>query len=88
MKYKKADVLPAELLKEVQKYIQGALIYIPNREGQRKKWGEKSGSRSALQQRNEEIRRLFRAGATIEQLAIQYCLSWESIKKIVYFRKK
>ena len=43
MKYINADIiLPEELLKEVQKYVQGGMVYIPKPEGLRKKWGENS----------------------------------------------
>lgn len=49
MKYINADIiLPEELLKEVQKYVQGGMVYIPKPEGLRKKWGENSGSRVYL----------------------------------------
>lgn len=45
MKYTSAeDVLPEELLKEIQKYVQGRMVYIPTSEGSRKKWGEKWGT--------------------------------------------
>ena len=43
MKYMKAAVIfPKELLKEIQKYVQGEMIYIPNPAGLRRKWGEHS----------------------------------------------
>lgn len=88
MKYIKADViLPEELLKEVQKYICGGLVYIPQPNGVRKGWGECSGSRMYLNQRNNDIRAKFRKGYTIEQLCEKYCLSYDSIKKIVYSNK-
>ena len=85
MKYVNADeVIPPELLKEVQRYIEGYMIYIPNREGVRKRWGENSGYRSQLQTRNREIRERFGAGESIDRLAEGFYLSCESIKKIVY----
>lgn len=85
MKYINADIiLPEELLKEVQKYVQSKMVYIPKPEGLRKKWGENSGSRAYLKNRNEEIRRKFTEGASIDDLSSQYCLSCDSIKKIVY----
>ncbi|WP_339328803.1 hypothetical protein [Paenibacillus polymyxa] len=41
MNYLKAtDLLPDDLLKEVQRYIQGELIYIPNRPSERRRWGK------------------------------------------------
>ncbi|BBH24410.1 hypothetical protein Back11_57550 [Paenibacillus baekrokdamisoli] len=85
MKYISAnDIFPEELLKEIQKYVHGEVVYIPNPEGIRKKWGEKSGNRSYLTERNKEIRQKLATGSTIEQLAIHYFLSHESIKKIIY----
>lgn len=46
MKYVKASaVLPKKLILEIQKYVQGETIYIPNSESTRKKWGTLSGGR-------------------------------------------
>lgn len=88
MKYINADtIFPEELLKEIQRHISGGLIYIPRPKDAHKKWGENSGIRRVVQERNDEIRRLFAAGTTIDQLAEQYCLSIDSIKKIVYCKK-
>lgn len=85
MKYIKADrIFPEELLKEIQKYVHGELIYIPRPKGKRKKWGENSGNRIYLKKRNEQIRKRFDMGATIDQLSRIYCLSNDSIKKIIY----
>ncbi|MGO4732701.1 CD3324 family protein [Paenibacillus sp. 2KB_22] len=88
MKYINADtIFPEELLREIQRHIPGGLIYIPRPKDAHKKWGENSGGRKIIQERNVEIRQLFAAGATIDQLADQYCLSVDSIKKIVYCKK-
>lgn len=88
MKYVNADIiLPESLLKEVQKYVQGGMMYIPTPPQARKGWGENSGGRTFLDQRNEEIRRNFSGGASIPQLSEQFCLSCDSIKKIVYAKK-
>lgn len=85
MEYKSAEkILPKALMDEVQKYIQGECIYIPKADGSRKKWGEKSGARKELAQRNETIRAYFKNGATIESLSEKFYLSINSIKKIVY----
>ncbi|MNH92229.1 hypothetical protein D3C73_448050 [compost metagenome] len=88
MKYVNADIIfPEELLKEIQKYIQGGMLYVPKPQGLRKKWGETSGSRQYLNHRNNEIRQKFSCGITIDQLSEQFCLSCDSIKKIVYSNK-
>ena len=84
MKYRKAsDVLPDELLREVQKYIAGESLYIPKGK-RRKKWGEDSGGRRFFIQRNEEIRNRFFHKVSMEELAEEYNLSYETIRKIVY----
>lgn len=85
MKYVNADIVfPEELLKEIQKYVHGSMVYIPTPEGQRKKWGENSGSRKHLSLRNETIRQQYIDGATIDELSDQFCLSIDSIRKIIY----
>jgi Mor family transcriptional regulator len=85
MKYVNADIIfPEELLKEIQKYVQGGMVYVPKPEGLRKKWGENSGSRKYLHQRNNEIRQKFSVGVSMDQLSDQFFLSYDSIKKIVY----
>ena len=88
MKYVNADIIfPKELLELIQKYFCGGIVYVPNPEGSRKKWGESSGSRTHLWHRNAEIRNQFSNGVTIDQLSDQFCLSNDSIKKIVYSKK-
>ncbi|EES73970.1 CD3324 family protein [Paenibacillus sp. MB22_1] len=77
------DVLPPRLLKELQTYIQGELLYIPKPERSRALWGELSGSRLTIAKRNEEIFRLYRAGSKVRDLAERFHLSDESIRKIL-----
>lgn len=85
MKYKRAeDILPEALLKEIQKYAKGEMVYIPSPEGIRKGWGENTGNKAYLQSRNSEIRSLFCEGSSIDHLTEVFCLSYDSIKKIVY----
>jgi len=88
MKYENArDILPANVLKQVQKYTQGTLIYIPS-DGTRKPWGEASGYKHALSQRNRDIRNKFVEGASADELAAMFYLAPETIKKIVYTKKE
>ncbi|MCJ7841404.1 CD3324 family protein [Lederbergia sp. NSJ-179] len=85
MSYKNGkEVLPPHLLKELQKYIQGELIYIPKQNKQRAGWGEANGSRQLIAKRNEEIYQLYREGRSFEDLEQEYNLSIDSIRKIVY----
>lgn len=86
-KTKVTERLPADLLQEIQKYIQGESIYIPKPKAAYKKWGENSGGRKHTADRNQQIRALFQSGMNIEQLADHYHLSVETIKKIVYVKR-
>ena len=84
MKYENAaDILPEDLLQRVQKFAAGKLIYVPETIGKRS-WGETSGYKRYLAERNQEIKEKFISGAGVETLADEYSLSIESIKKIVY----
>ena len=79
MKYlNAAEILPEHLLKELQMYVEGEILYIP------KTWGAVNGSRIFYQERNKEIQRLFQSGSSVESLANQYGLAYSTIKKIVY----
>lgn len=87
MSYKNAsEILPSHLLQEIQKYIEGGLIYIP-KNGKKTAWGYLSGARKIIDNRNKEITRLYENNATIEEIASRFFLSEETIKKIVYGNK-
>nr|WP_275507582.1 CD3324 family protein [Clostridium ragsdalei] len=82
--YKKAaDVLPLELVSQIQDYIDGEYIYIPRKQCNRKTWGEKSGSRNMLFYRNLEIYSKYRKGASIDYLSETYYLAPKTIQKIL-----
>ncbi|WP_042163265.1 CD3324 family protein [Paenibacillus gorillae] len=89
MKYTNASkVLPEELIIEIQKYVQGETLYIPKQQTEYKHWGSLSGGRRMLDQRNNAIRMAFMNNKSIEQLAADYFLSTDTIKRIVYSHKK
>ena len=85
MNYRNAqDILPDKLLKQLQKYTSGELLYVPAEEG-RKKWGSNSGAKQFYETRNEEIRyRYFHKKQSIESIAEDFSLSYETIRKILY----
>lgn len=84
MKYENAkDVLPPDLITQIQKYAAGKLLYIPQKE-EPKAWGSLSGTRQKLLQRNQRIFNEYKEGKGIGELAEEYFLSADSIKKIVY----
>lgn len=84
MKYVKAqDVLPEEILKIIQKYVDGKYLYVPRKDENHKAWGEKSGIRNSLKIRNKEIYKEYINGATIDELTQKYYLSEKSIRRII-----
>ena len=83
MQYRNAkEVLPEELLRMLQKYAEGSLIYIPRADPV--KSDRRRDERIRLKQRNEEIRRKKKNGSSIEELMKEYYLSYDTIKRIVY----
>jgi len=85
MSYLKAEeFLPDELIREIQKYISGAQIYIPGDRDQKANWGEKNGTRARLRERNRNIKSLKKSGWSLDALADKYYLSTDSIRKILY----
>lgn len=89
MKYVSVDgILPDNLIREIQKYIQGEYIYIPVMPEKKKKWGENTKSREYLLIRNAEIQSRYISGKGISDLAQEFFLSESSIKKIVYSKNK
>lgn len=89
MSYRNAkNILPPDLLEQVQKYVQGEQIYIPQKGNERTKWGKKSGAVKNISFRNKEILAKHQEGFSYEELAQIFFLSTESIRKIVYAQRK
>ena len=85
MKYGNAKViLPDALVKELQKYVQGEYIYVPIEQKKQKRWGEVSGYRKELEQRNRQIRKEYRGGVSMKCLSEEYGLSIYAMRKIIY----
>ncbi len=89
MKYQKAqNVLPSELVKLIQEYVDGDYLYIPRKNQNKKLWGSVSGSRFELNQRNTEIFNQYQQGVSITELMKQYYLSDSSIRRIIREQRK
>ena len=85
MKYKNAKaVLPDALVKELQNYVQGEYIYIPVEQKKQKRWGEVSGYRKELEERNKSIKEEHQNGISMEFLSEKYNLSISAVRKIIY----
>lgn len=89
MKYVNAEhVLPEDILKLIQDYVDGEYLYIPRKDGNQKAWGEKSGIKSSLKLRNADIYQKYLQGETISHLATNYFLSEKSIRRIITEQKR
>ena len=77
------EVLPEGLIREIQKYVDGKVLYIPRKTENSIAWGEKNGAKGRLAKRNEEIVSRFFSGESITELAKMYFLSEKRIQGIV-----
>lgn len=77
------DILPAELIGQIQQYADGVTLYIPRRADDRRRWGTASGARQELLRRDRAIRADHRAGMDTAALAEKYFLSVKSIQRIL-----
>lgn len=83
-----SDVLPRDLLDQIQEHVDGVAIYIPTKQGARKAWGEGTKIKEELRKRNEKILQEFQAGRSFGELATKFYLSTKSIERIIYGMKK
>lgn len=89
MRYKNGrEVLPENLLTEVQKYAQGVYLYIPKINGKKKKWGEETTIRKELNFRNREIYGKYLSGMSYEILSEKFHLSEKSVRRIILGEKR
>ena len=86
MSYINADiVLPKELIKEIQKYVNGVNLYIPKVPEAKRAC---SIYRLELSRRNREIYQLSLQGEKVSELDATYFLSEKSIYRILGGMKK
>ena len=76
------DVLPRFLVEEIQKYVDGQLLYVPRRNENSLSWGEKNGTKEKLAERNQKIVNGYYSGLNIEALSKEYYLSEKRIQGI------
>jgi len=80
---KAEEILPEELIRQIQNYADGVYIYIPRKPGTRQAWGQKTDYKSELKARNDHIRSDYAAGASVMALSHKYHLSDKSIRRIL-----
>ncbi len=89
MRYVRAqDILPQDLLDQLQQYIDGAYLYIPRKGENRLSWGDRTHSKQETSARNREILRRALAGESPAQLAEVYFLTEKTIRRILSQEKK
>ena len=89
MRYKNAqDIFPEDILAMIQQFADGAYIYIPRKNGNRKQWGENTRSKIEILERNEKIYAQYKSGVRIHELAKIYFLSEKSIERIITLGRK
>lgn len=84
MSYIKAtDILPEELIRQIQEFADGVYVYIPRKPGTRHIWGQETGYKAELSARNDRIRSDYAAGTSVSALCCEYHLSEKSIRRIL-----
>lgn len=78
-------VLPEELIKEIQKYVNGINLYIPKVPEVKR---ATSSYKLEISKRNQEIYEMFLHGEKVSKLATKYFLSEKSIYRILGEIKK
>lgn len=81
------DLLPKELIEQIQEYIDGQVIYIPKKKENMKYWGKNTDTKEVLAMRNFCIFQDYNNGITIKQLAKKYFLCEKSIQRILRQKK-
>jgi len=79
----KSNILPKELIEQIQKYVDGKVIYIPKKQINKKHWGENTDTKQVLASRNCQICLDRQNGMTIKQLSDKYFLTEKSIQRIL-----
>lgn len=84
MGYVKAtEILPADMIEQIQKYVDGEVVYIPKQNNRKKSWGENTDTKRILSVRNAKIYDDYQNGMTIRKLAQKYFLAEKSIQRLI-----
>jgi Mor family transcriptional regulator len=83
---KAEEILPEELIRQIQEYADGVYIYIPRKPGTRHAWGQETDYKAELKIRNDRIRSEHAAGVSVTALSCKYHLSEKSIRRILQNR--
>ena len=81
------NLLPKELIEQIQEYVDGKVIYIPKKQINKKCWGENTDTKQVLALRNCQICLDNQNGMTIKHLSEKYFLAEKSIQRILRQKK-
>ncbi|RDU25183.1 CD3324 family protein [Anaerosacchariphilus polymeriproducens] len=81
------ELLPEELIRQIQKYIDGENVYIPRKEENRKSWGDGTNTKKLVNSRNKEIYQKYQLGYRVTDLSNEYHISTQGIYKILSKQK-
>ena len=87
MKYRNVnEILPPELVEEIQKYIQGESVYIPKKDKITRK--APTEYKIELEKRNTRIYKMHLEGMSNDKLAENFSLAQSSIRRIIIEQRK
>lgn len=78
-----SEVLPKELVEQIQKYVDGQILYIPKPKNEWRKWGENTDTKAYIEQRNAELYMEYKGGASVLELSKRYFLDPKSVRRIL-----
>lgn len=79
------EVLPDDIIRLIQTYVEGELIYIPKQN--KKRWGTNTETKGILQKRNDQIFADFLEGMSIPEISQKYFLVEKSVTRIIRQKK-
>lgn len=82
------EILPDEVIKTIQQYVDGASIYIPRKEDKKAGWGQINRAKEQIYARDRKIYEEHCQGAAVKELAERHYLSEKSIWRILHNMKK
>lgn len=83
-----AQILPADLLEQVQKYTDGEYVYIPRLPARKRPWGSVTAAKQDYDARNRAVYDEHLSGCSSKELSEKYFLSEKSIQRIVRRMKR
>lgn len=81
------QILPIELIEQIQQYVDGKSIYIPKKEETVKCWGQNTNTKIFLNRRDREIYQKYQNGYRVVDLSQEYHISTQGIYKILSKQK-